>query len=971
MHQMHYPPAYPHNYYTPYPGDAMCYSPPYQPYFPAKVYPSSPAYRRFPSYYPPGHPPPHSELYETAPPPHPPQSSAQPPPTQSSSGPLVPTSHHSREHLEHAAGHSREHLVHAARHSRHAEHLEHYPGPPPAYYTSYSPAGAQCYPRTYMEYPPPPPCPCPMQQSCPKNAHTGPLIGSNSSNTGNNSQNTTIVNSSLSSPSITAPPTSAVTQSLNNTITTSATNTHGSNCNKTHNHTISSSSNNNSIMTSSIAITNNISNNGSPLENSSSVVVGINNNNNTTGKGSSNEKQLNTIRGPVKTINNNFDYEEAQYVNHIKAPCKLELDMTMATVPVKKEYIDVALDKDSQYEEDVVMPTTKTNALNNKIPEINTMIHTQIGRKARIGKTMAREMIHGNLTTAPVVVMKNSVAGLHDTSKTSQLVDLSKLTVKHIKQEEDIKKELNEEDDVVIVEDVSKKEPEIKVEPEIVDISGNVSTPPLVVINTDLSQDSSDVEITSYSPPQPKRIGILSCNNKPNTCTPKKSPNGYKSLIKQTEPKSYLVLSRKSDRKDRFGLLSKSKTVRRRKLVLTDQQKKRLKIQRKKRKALEKSKLAEEELKKENSKVVSSSSGRKSALDETIDFVARGYFSEPETSSPKALGRKAKKSKTNEARSKSESKKTTVSSESAKMLISNEQEIRRAKKSKETTNSPMEVVDITDSPTIHEDNNNCIRTNNNVDKPKPVFDDFKFIEPRVPPLRLTCSKRSRSRSKFGLKSKRSKRSKYLSAGIDEVIIPRRPDVVPKWNNGWTWEGEPFQRKIFLNSDEPYVVRTCYPAMRHQEGDVIRPRDCVLLKAGAKKNELPYVAKVAFLWENPTDGEMMMSLLWYYRPEHTEQGRMPIDASDEVFASKHRDHNSVACIEDKCYVLTYSEYCRYRRRLRAMEEDVDMNPSIVPSKRVPLAKPHHQVPVHTNPELVMFCQRVYEFRLKRLLKMPNT
>lgn len=57
------------------------------------------------------------------------------------------------------------------------------------------------------------------------------------------------------------------------------------------------------------------------------------------------------------------------------------------------------------------------------------------------------------------------------------------------------------------------------------------------------------------------------------------------------------------------------------------------------------------------------------------------------------------------------------------------------------------------------------------------------------------------------------------------------------------------------------------------------------------------------------GEMMMSLLWYYRPEHTEQGRQQIDCSDEVFASKHQDHNSVACIEDKCYVLTFNEYCR--------------------------------------------------------------
>lgn len=63
------------------------------------------------------------------------------------------------------------------------------------------------------------------------------------------------------------------------------------------------------------------------------------------------------------------------------------------------------------------------------------------------------------------------------------------------------------------------------------------------------------------------------------------------------------------------------------------------------------------------------------------------------------------------------------------------------------------------------------------------------------------------------------------------------------------------------------------------------------------------------------GEMMMSLFWYYRPEHTEQGRQENDASDEVFASRHKDHNSVACIEDKCYVLTYNEYCRLVDKVR--------------------------------------------------------
>lgn len=57
------------------------------------------------------------------------------------------------------------------------------------------------------------------------------------------------------------------------------------------------------------------------------------------------------------------------------------------------------------------------------------------------------------------------------------------------------------------------------------------------------------------------------------------------------------------------------------------------------------------------------------------------------------------------------------------------------------------------------------------------------------------------------------------------------------------------------------------------------------------------------------GEMTMSLMWYYRPEHTETEKKLNHMEDEIFASKHKDTNSVACIEDKCYVLTYSEYCR--------------------------------------------------------------
>lgn len=36
---------------------------------------------------------------------------------------------------------------------------------------------------------------------------------------------------------------------------------------------------------------------------------------------------------------------------------------------------------------------------------------------------------------------------------------------------------------------------------------------------------------------------------------------------------------------------------------------------------------------------------------------------------------------------------------------------------------------------------------------------------------------------------------------------------------------------------------------------------------------------------------------------------PLLAQNEIFASRHQDENSVACIEEKCYVLTFAEYCR--------------------------------------------------------------
>ncbi|CAG0894472.1 unnamed protein product [Cyprideis torosa] len=229
------------------------------------------------------------------------------------------------------------------------------------------------------------------------------------------------------------------------------------------------------------------------------------------------------------------------------------------------------------------------------------------------------------------------------------------------------------------------------------------------------------------------------------------------------------------------------------------------------------------------------------------------------------------------------------------------------------------------------------------------------------------------------------RPKKNKAKVNETASLSCPQCVPppfhsrhrsggaKWSNGWRWIGEPRPGPVFLNCDDSPVIRQCYSAMEHLEGDVIRPRDCVLLKSGPKQGDLPYVAKVAALFEDPVDGEMKLSVLWYYRPEQLEAPSQNKASPDEVFASRHRDISVPACVEDKCYVLTFNEYLRYRSQLRREEEDaksscaslvpplpsLDSYPrkDLIPSLRVP-------------PDRMFFCYRVYDFRQKRILKNPS-
>ena len=59
-----------------------------------------------------------------------------------------------------------------------------------------------------------------------------------------------------------------------------------------------------------------------------------------------------------------------------------------------------------------------------------------------------------------------------------------------------------------------------------------------------------------------------------------------------------------------------------------------------------------------------------------------------------------------------------------------------------------------------------------------------------------------------------------------------------------------------------MERICYDGMRHEEGDEeVTVKDCILLASGPRKKDLPYVAKVNSLWENPDDGKSKKAFLF--------------------------------------------------------------------------------------------------------------
>ncbi|KAI4900402.1 hypothetical protein NFI96_017784 [Prochilodus magdalenae] len=186
-------------------------------------------------------------------------------------------------------------------------------------------------------------------------------------------------------------------------------------------------------------------------------------------------------------------------------------------------------------------------------------------------------------------------------------------------------------------------------------------------------------------------------------------------------------------------------------------------------------------------------------------------------------------------------------------------------------------------------------------------------------------------------------------------------------NGWLPVGTATEKEVFIVGEESPALRRCYEGVQ-RDGEVIKVRDTVLLRSGPRKKSLPYVAKVSAFWEDPESGELMMSLFWYYRPEHTQGGRNPsMHCENEIFASRHQDENSVACIEDKCYVLTLAQYCRFCALVKRREEGLPKSAPLVPPALNYTIPAHRRVPADVDPDLVFVCRHVYDFRYGRLLK----
>ena len=200
--------------------------------------------------------------------------------------------------------------------------------------------------------------------------------------------------------------------------------------------------------------------------------------------------------------------------------------------------------------------------------------------------------------------------------------------------------------------------------------------------------------------------------------------------------------------------------------------------------------------------------------------------------------------------------------------------------------------------------------------------------------------------------------------LDQEIGVKRNKI-----NGWSWHGAAIQTRQYRYNS---MKRTRYYYIGiKRKNSIIYVRDIVLIRPPREGIERPYVAKIASFWvDNKREkkdiqikGEdsMMMTVYWYYRPENVESLTTTGVSSDmEVFLSRHYDDNSIACIIDRAFVLSYHGYCRFCALKRFYLEVSESYQNFTPRRVVPALSTKDSTfpPEDTDLSFVFFCKSGY-------------
>lgn len=224
---------------------------------------------------------------------------------------------------------------------------------------------------------------------------------------------------------------------------------------------------------------------------------------------------------------------------------------------------------------------------------------------------------------------------------------------------------------------------------------------------------------------------------------------------------------------------------------------------------------------------------------------------------------------------------------------------------------------------------------------------------------------------------------------DEVRKDENLQMNMKRTNGWTWIGEIIVTKSYLIG-EVTINRHYYIGIRRAD-QIIYAHDNILMRPPYDKHEKPYVGKIASLWSDEVIDDrntdkiqnqvrdckhMMMTVYWYYQPEHLETGRLPhLHGDKEILSSKHYDENSIACIIGKAYVLAYNTFCRYKANKKLISETKDSKQQTLVSTIVPPVSSHRcedqyppdSIALHT----VFFCRAGYNFYNGRIYSQTRS